>query len=92
MGIHEPNFKVFFEYRSPVRATFELHMEVPLVPGNPESQPDAVAEAEQLVRHLNAGEWLAAGELLERKVAKDVGREVVRAVFQIRDKYPKEAS
>lgn len=87
MGVHVPNFEVEFEYSSPVRAAFTLHMRVPLVEGDSAEQAAAVADAEQLIHHLNAGDWSAAARVLDGKVQTDLGREVLRAVFEIRAKY-----
>lgn len=91
MGVHVPNFEVEFEWSSPVRAAFQLHMKVPLVENGSADQGAAVADAERLIRCLNAEDWAGAAELLEGKVKTELGKEIIRVVFATRAKYSGEA-
>lgn len=87
MGIHVPNFKVVFEYRSPARAAFELHMEVPLRGGSedPASPEEVRAAAQRLMDLLDAEDWLGASSYLEGHTRSKLGRRVIRSVFELRD-------
>lgn len=87
MGIHVPNFKVVFDYQSPVRATFELHMEVPLAQaasGNPEEVQRVKELGMTLAGYLDRNEWDAAAEFLSAYAEAPLGTEVIGAVFALK--------
>ncbi len=91
MGIHEPNFKVVFDYRSPVRALFELHMEIPLGEAKT-ADPAEVERVKQLgltlAGHLDRDEWGKAAEFLSRYADKPIGKDVIEAVFALKSSKP----
>jgi hypothetical protein len=87
MGRHEANFKVFLEYKSPARAAFELHMEVPLRGGeeDPAASPAEVrAAAQRLMDLLDAEDWIGASSYLQDHARSEQSRQIIKSVFELR--------
>ncbi len=59
MGIHEPNFQVVEEFRSPAKYYFRVHMDVKL---------GGETEAEKVRSALKAGKWKAIRDIVKPKV------------------------
>ncbi len=93
MGVHEPNFRLVFEWRSPVRAYFELHMEVPIAEADTSSSSEVerlTQEAMELAGYLNDENWTEAARFVSDRTEDPTGKEVIQRVFEIRS--GKEAS